>query len=148
MATACETPWGAAQVPDDVAVPQTVGIISFIEQGRAGASVTLQEGGKVLLPNGAPDLTGAAEVGRLLIMGEGRPAAPDGGVWYAAVPLWPQGCFYLESNGEIRGDRMALSLGFTLPLSDEWDEAEAWFVEYPTIGFCLDDSGAVVRPYS
>jgi hypothetical protein len=135
-------------VPDEVAIPDTIGIVSSIDQEPEGARVTLEDGATVLLPNGSRDLTGAAEVGRLLIVGEGRPADPDGGVWYAAVRAFPSGCFDLPGNGEVRGDRMALSLGFSLPLSDDWDETETTFVESPSVGFCLDESGAVVRPYS
>jgi hypothetical protein len=43
---------------------------------------------------------------------------------------------------------MALSEGFSLALSDEWDQPETTFVQSPVVGFCLDDSGTVVRPYS
>lgn len=144
----CDTPLGAPAVPDEVAVPITIGMIATSEQRDEGRLVTLEAGSTVLLPNAATDLTGPAADGRLLIVGEGRPAAPDGGVWYAAVPVLPSGCFDLAANGEIRGDRMALSLGFSLPLSDDWDETETTFVELPPVGFCLDESGAVVRPYS
>jgi len=148
--TAChpDRPLGAPGVPDDVVVPITIGMIAAIDQEAEGARVTFEDGETVLLPNGARDLTGQAEVDELLIVGEGRPAAPDGGVWYAAVRALPSGCFRLSANGEVRGDRMAFSLGFSLPLSDDWDETETTFVELPPVGFCLDDSGAVVRPYS
>jgi hypothetical protein len=135
-------------VPDNVATPDTIGIIASSQQEDDGRLVTLEDGSRILLPNDATDLTGPAADGRLLITGEGGPAAPDRGLWYAAVPRWPSGCLYLESNGVVRGDRMALSLGFSLPLDDGWDEAETTFVETPVVGFCLDDSGTVVRPYS
>jgi hypothetical protein len=149
MATACDPPLGAPVVPDDVVVPTTIGVIVTSEQTDDGRLVTLEDGGTALLPNAATDLTGPAADGRLLIVGEGGPAAPDGGVWYAAVPMRPSGCFVLSrANGEVRGDRMALSEGFSLPLSDEWTEAETSFVQSPPVGFCLDESGAVVRPYS
>jgi hypothetical protein len=62
--------------------------------------------------------------------------------------LRPPECFYIPANGEVRGERMALSEGFSLPLSDHWDEPETTFVQSPVVGFCLDDSGTVVRPYS
>jgi hypothetical protein len=147
--TACQFPLGAPQVPDDVAIPDTIGIIASSQQEDDGRLVTLEDGTRVLLPNDATDLTGPAADGRLLIIGQGGPAAPDGGVWYAAVPLRPSGCFILSrANGEIRGDRLALSLGFSLPLSDQWDESETTFVQSPPVGFCLDDAGTVVRPYS
>jgi hypothetical protein len=42
---------------------------------------------------------------------------------------------------------MALSDGFSLPLSEDWSETETTFVNSPPVAFCLDDSGAVVRPY-
>jgi hypothetical protein len=144
----CNPPLGAAGVPDDVVAPTTIGVIATSEQQDDGRLVTLEDGTAVLLPNGATDLTGPPADGRLLIVGEGRPAAPDGGVWYAAVAALPSGCFDLPANGEVRDDRMALSEGFSLPLSDEWDETETTFVNTPVVGFCLDDSGAVVRPYS
>jgi hypothetical protein len=149
IVAACDPPLGAPAVPEDVALPTTIGVIAEIDQGTEGAMLALESGATVLLPIGARDLTGQAEVGRLLILGEGMPAAPDGGVWYAAVPSRPSGCFVLSrANGEVRGDRLALSLGFSLPLSDEWSEAETTFVQSPPVGFCLDDSGAVVRPYT
>lgn len=146
--TGCDPPLGAPSVPEDVVVPATIGVIATSEQQGDGRLVTLEGDSTVLLPNGATDLTGPAADGRLLIVGEGGPAAPDGGVWYAAVRALPSGCFDLPANGEVRGDRMALSLGFSLPLDDEWDETETTFVETPVVGFCLDDSGTVVRPYS
>lgn len=150
MVTACDPdrPLGAPTVPDEVVVPLIIGVIAAIDQEAEGALVTLEDGATVLLPNGARDLTGQAEVDELLIVGGGRPADSDGGVWYASVRALPSGCFDLPANGEVRGDRMALSLGFSLPLSEDWVEAETTFVESPPVGFCLDDSGAVVRPYS
>lgn len=148
MACDPDRPLGAPTVPDEVVVPLIIGVIASSEQTDDGRLVTLDDGGTVLLPNAATDLTGPAADGRVLIVGEGRPAAPDGGVWYAAVHALPSGCFDLAANGEVRGDRMALSLGFSLPLGDDWDEAETNFVESPPVGFCLDGSGAVVRPYS
>jgi hypothetical protein len=148
LSTGCDPPLGAPPVPDEVAIPTTTGLIARSEQRDDGRLVTLEDGSSVLLPNGATDLTGPAADGRLLIVGDGRPAAPDGGVWYAAVPSWPSGCFYLDANGQVRSDRMALSLGFSLPLSDEWEEAETTFVQSPVVGFCLDNAGAVVGTYS
>lgn len=145
---ACQLPLGAPQVPDDVAIPATIGIIASSQQSDDGRLVTLEDGSRILLPNDATELTGPAADGRLLITGGGKPAAPGGGVWYAAVPRWSSDCLYLAANGEVRGDRMALSLGFSLPLSNQWSEAETIFVETPSVGFCLDDAGAVVRPYS
>lgn len=82
------------------------------------------------------------------IVGGGEPAAPDGGVWYASLPALPSGCYRIVANGEIRGDRMALSNGFSLPLSDAWDDPDRRFVSSPVRGFCLDDEGAAMRPYS
>lgn len=82
------------------------------------------------------------------MVGEGGPAESAGGVWYAAVRAYPSGCFYIDANGEVQGDRLALSEGFGLPLSPDWNETETRFVKSPPVGFCLDDSGAVVRPYS
>ena len=148
LSTACDPPLGAPPVPDEVAIPATIGLIAESEQRDDGRLVTLEDGTRVLLPNGGTDLTGPAADGRLLVVGEGRPPAPDGGVWYAAVPSWPSGCFYLDANGEVRGDRMALSLGFSLPLSDAWSETETTFVQSPVVGFCLDRTGAVVGTYS
>lgn len=148
LAAACNPPLGAPTVPEDVVTPTTIGIISTSEQRDDGRLVTLRDGSGLLIPIGATDLTGPAADGRLLIMGEGSPAAPEGGVWYAAVRALPSGCFDLPANGEVRGDRMALSLGFSLPLNDEWDETTETFVETPVVGFCLDAEGTVVRPYS
>lgn len=148
IVTGCDPPLGAPTVPEDVAVPSTVGVVGEIAQQSDGALVTLEDGGTVLLPNGARDLTGPAEVGRLIIVGHGGPDAPDRSVWYAAVRSWGPDCFRIVANGEIRGGRMALSEGFSLPLSDRWDETETSFVSSPVRGFCLDDFGAVVRPYS
>lgn len=145
VVTACQLPLGAPQAPDEVVVPTTIGLIATSEQEDDGRLVILEDGSRVLLPNGAADLTGPAADGRLLILGQGGPRAPDGGVWYAAVRALPSECFDLPANGVVRGDRMALSLGFSLELNDEWDEAETTFVETPVVGFCLDDSGTVVR---
>ena len=146
VAAGCDTPLGAPTAPSDVVVPTTIGLIARIEQRNEGELVTLEDGKTVLLPNVAHDLTGPTEDGRLLIVGEGRPANPDGGVWYAAVRAQPSGCFRIAANGEVRGDRLALSEGFSLPLSEAWAESETSFVEDALAGFCLDESGAVVRP--
>jgi hypothetical protein len=57
----CNLPLGAPDVPDVVAVPSTIGIVSGIEQQSDGALVTLVDGATVLLPNGASDLTGLSK---------------------------------------------------------------------------------------
>jgi hypothetical protein len=111
----CDPPLGAPAVPDDVVIPTTVGIIATSEQRDDGRLVSLEDGSTVLLPNGATDLTGPAADGRLLIVGEGGPPAPDGGVWYAAVAQLPSGCFDLPANGEVRGTEWHCRRGSACP---------------------------------
>ena len=146
VAAGCDVPLGAPDVPDEVVAPSTVGVITDLAQQDDGVLATLDDGSTVLLPIGARDLIGGPEIGRLLIVGEGGPAESTEGVWYAALRALPSGCFDLPVNGEVRGERMALSVGFSLPLSDTWSETETRFVNSPPVGFCLDESGAVVRP--
>jgi hypothetical protein len=43
---------------------------------------------------------------------------------------------------------MAVSEGFSLPLSDDWSEAETSFEQSPPVGFCLDTPARSLRPYS
>ena len=143
----CNPPLGAPTVPAEVVTPTTIGLIESSELRDEGRLVELEDGSSVLLPTSAVDLTGPAADGRLLIVGQGGSAAPDGGVWYAAVHSWSPDCFRIVANGEVRGEWMALSEGFSLRLSDDWDEPETTFVGSPIRGFCLDDSGAVVQPY-
>lgn len=59
VVTACQLPLGAPQVPDDVAIPDTIGIIASSQQEDEGRLVTLEDGSRVLLPNDATELTGA-----------------------------------------------------------------------------------------
>lgn len=147
MLFGCDTPLGAVDVPDSVAMPTSIGVMKEAGVSNAGASVTLEDGQHLLIPRGAVELTGAPNVGELLITGSGREANPDGGPWYASIPRSGSGCFLIAANGEVRGDRLALSLGFSVPLSDRWDETETRFVESPSVGFCLDAEGRAVRPY-
>lgn len=145
LLAACEQPLGAADVPEDVVEPATIGVVADLERGDDGALTTLGDGREVLIPNGAKELSGPAEEGALLIVGRGGPAGSDEAVWYASLQSGPSGCYWIAANGEVRGQRMALSEGFSLPLSDDWAEAETVFINSPTVEFCLDASGAVVR---
>jgi hypothetical protein len=131
-------------VPDDVARPSVIGIVTDITQQRDGVLVGFEGGGTHLVPIGAAELTGTIEEGRLLIYGdEPRPNGPS--PWFAAVRGDPSGCFRVPVNGEIRDNRLALSLGFSVALSEDWDEAGESFVEAPPVGFCLNERGEAVR---
>ena len=138
----------ATEVPAAVTEPSVIGVIEVYEQTSDGALLTLEGGETVLLPPGSRELTGPVETGRLLIVGEGGPGPLAGDWWYSSLRRWPSGCFEIASNGEVRGERLALSEGFSVPLSDEWNETEVRFVDSPAVGFCLDSSGEAVRTYS
>ena len=146
LLSACDQPLGAADVPEDVVEPATIGVVASLARRDEGALATMDDSREVLIPNGAKELTGPAEEGALLIVGMGGPAESDDAVWYASLRSGPSGCYWIAANGEVRGQRMALSEGFSLPLSDQWGEAETVFINSPTIEFCIDASGAVVRP--
>lgn len=146
LLSACDQPLGAADIPDHVVEPETIGVVASLDRRDEGALATMDDGREVLIPNGARELTGPAEESALLIVGTGGPAGSDDGVWYASLRSEPSGCYWIAANGEVRGQRMALSEGFSLPLSDEWGEAETVFINSPTVEFCVDASGAVVRP--
>jgi hypothetical protein len=147
MATGCDQPLGAPTVPTDVVAPTTVGMIAKSEQRDDGILLTLENGETVVLPPDATDLTGQPNDGELVIVGTGGPAESSSGVWFAAVRAYSSGCFELTANGEVRGDRMATSFGFSLPLSEDWSETDRSFVNLPPVGFCLDESGEVVGTY-
>lgn len=146
LLSACDQPFGAANVPEHVVEPATIGVVASLARRDDGALATMADGSEVLIPNGARELTGPAEESALLIVGTGGPAESDDGVWYASLRSGPSGCYWIAANGEVRGQRLALSAGFSLPLSDQWDEAETVFINSPTVEFCVDASGAVVRP--
>lgn len=146
LLAACDQPLGAADVPEDVVEPATVGVVANLERRDEGALATMDDGREVPIPSGATELAGPAEERALLIVGMGGPAGSDDGVWYASLRPGPSGCYWIAANGEVRGQRMALSDGFSLPLSDQWDESETVFINSPTVEFCVDASGAVVRP--
>lgn len=143
----CDTPLGAVDVPDSVAIPTSIGVMREVVFPRTGASITLEDGETVEIAHGASELTGPLNEGALLIAGHGGPADKQGAGWYASVPARSPDCYFVSVNGEVRGDRLALSLGFSVPLSARWDETETRFVESPSVGFCLDEEGRAVRPY-
>lgn len=134
----------ADEVPTEVAEPSVIGVIEDYEQRGDGAFLELDTGETVLIPPRSRELTGPVETGRLLIVGEGRPPADDGDQWFASIRASPSGCFPIAANGEVRGDRLVLSEGFSVALSEEWDETEARFVDSPPVGFCLNSSGEAV----
>jgi hypothetical protein len=148
VATACDTPFVAEQVPDDIVSPTVVGLIADTESLRAELLVILEDGPEISLASNSVHLTGALLAGNLFIAGQGGPRASDGRTWYVGVSARPSGCFYLNANGEVRGERMAFSYGFSLPLSDEWSEQETIFIDSPSVGFCLNENGEVDSPYS
>ena len=136
---------GTAEVPDEVATPSVVGVIESRDRQADGTHIELRDGTTLVIPNGATVIAGVAEERELLIYGEDGIPGRSEGPWYAAVSRLSSGCYDVPVNGEVRGDRMALSYGFSLPLSDEWSETETEFIQSPPVGFCLDESGAVTR---
>lgn len=147
LLVACETPLFAESVPDDAVIPSVVGIIVDSEQRGADRVVTVTGGDQVTLTTDAIALGGATADGNLLIAGEGGPKASEGQMWYAGVSQWGEGCFQLSANGVVRGERLATSYGFSIPLSGQWNEAETRFIDVPAVGFCLNERGEVVSAY-
>ena len=43
----------------------------------------------------------------------------------------------------FRGDRLALSIGLSLPLSATWNETETEFIDYPEVGPLVPSDQAV-----
>ncbi|MGH2385048.1 MAG: hypothetical protein ACRDGB_08380 [Candidatus Limnocylindria bacterium] len=107
----------------------------------------LEDGRVVVISHEAQRLAGpTAAEGELLIYGEEPLPDGEGGPWIVGVRGYPNGCYLITANGEIRGDRMALSLGFSLPLADDFDtegRSGRTFVDAPTNSFCLDADGQV-----
>ena len=143
----CETPLFAEGVPDDAVRPTVIAIVADSEQRGADRLVTLTDGRHVTLDADAIALSGGAADGNLLIVGEGGPKGAEGQTWYVGVfPAGPD-CFDLSANGVVRGERLATSYGFSLPLSAQWDETETRFIKVPAVGFCLNERGEVVSAY-
>lgn len=141
----CDTPWFAEAVPDEVVEPAVVGVVADSEQRGSERIVTIKDGTQFTLTPDAVSLGAAVAEGFLLIAGHGGLKVADE-VWYTGVAPASPGCFDLNANGEVRDGRMALSHGFSLPLSEEWDETETEFVSTPALGFCLNAQGEVVAP--
>ncbi len=133
-------------VPDDVVEPVVVGVVADSEQQGSERIVTLEDGTQFSLTPDAVSLGAAVAEGFLLIAGHGGPKVADDDVWYSGVPPASSGCFDLSANGEVRDGRMALSHGFSLPLSEDWEETETEFLSTPARGFCLNAQGEVVSP--
>lgn len=145
--TACDTPLGAQPVPDEIANPTAVGVISAREIGDDGRMLTLSTGEELLLPFDATELYGLAEEGKLIIFGTGGPAESESDTWYAVFTERGSDCYDMPANGEVRGDRLATSLGFSVSLSTRWSEPEDVFINSPPVGFCLDESGEATSAY-
>jgi len=150
LLTGCRDPLGAPGVPDEAAFPSVIGIVKGLEREPDGVLVELADGSSVLVPNGANDLTGSIELGRLVFYGESGLAGDNDGPWFAAIRSLPSGCYRVPVNGEVRDDRLALSLGFSVPLSEEWpeNETETRFVNSPPVGFCLNEAGEADGTYA
>ena len=147
VSTACQTPLGAQPVPDEVATPSVVGVISSREIRDDGRLLTLATGVELLLPFDATELYGLAGEEKLIVFGTGGPAVSESNTWYAVFSERGSGCYEMPANGEVRGERLATSLGFSVPLSAEWTESEDVFVNSPQVGFCLNESGEATSAY-
>jgi hypothetical protein len=144
-ATACDTPLGVQSVPDEVVAPSSAGLITSAETRGDVHLVMLATGEELRVPVGATELYGLPGPGRVILFGSGGPATSDTDTWFAVLSQYGSGCYELPANGEVRGDRLATSLGFSVPLSDEWNETEDRFVDSPAVGFCQNDQGEAWR---
>lgn len=149
----------APRPPEQAVEPSIVGVVDSIAHSTEGR-IVLVDGTEITWDQVAFEITtrsGAA--GDLLIYGT-EPLEGGEAPWMIMVPPSvatvrngpPErsegrpACYQLLANGEVRGDRMALSTGFSLPLADPnhelWQQGE--FVDYPMRHFCLDEAGQVL----
>ncbi|HEX2766000.1 MAG TPA: hypothetical protein VHR55_05150 [Candidatus Limnocylindria bacterium] len=141
--------------PAEVVEPTIVGVVESIAHDTRGR-ILLVDGTEITWDQVAFEITTrAGSEGDLLIYGTDP---IDGGEapWMIMVPpsvatvgegsSARPACYRLLANGEVRGDRMALSVGFSLPIADpsdnRWQQGE--FIDYPMRDFCLDEAGRVL----
>ena len=144
---ACDAPLGAQPVPDEVVAASSAGLVTSAEISGDARLLTLAGGEELLIPLDATELYGLPDEGELILFGRDGPANSDTDTWFASFSEQGSGCYELPANGEVRGDRLATSLGFSVPLSDEWNETAHVFVDSPAVGFCLNESGQAWRAY-
>lgn len=152
------TPFAGCNPPRPPATtvePTIIGVVESVAHAR-GDGIRLEDGTEITWDEVAVELSErSGENGDLMIYGTDP---TDGGEapWILFVPPSVQtieqgrevrpACYLLSANGEVRGERMALSTGFSLPLADPnhpmWDQGE--FVDEPMRHFCLDAAGHVL----
>jgi len=143
------------RAPDRVVEPTIIGVVEEIGRDSRG-SIRLDDGTEITWDQVAFEITGrGGSEGDLFIYGT-EPIEGGDAPWmilvYPSVTTVGEGtdarpaCYLLQANGEVRGDRMALSTGFSLPLADPsdntWQQGE--FIDYPMRDFCLDEAGRVL----
>lgn len=161
VAVAAATPFSGCDypgVPATVAQPSAVGVIDRVEHEDDGTYVyTLAGGTTVVWPSNGAHLDGPAhpDEGDLLIYGESplhggetpwrATAQAVGGVVDDRGHTVRSPCYPLTADGEIRDGAMALSLGFRLPLAEDFPYAfpDERFLNLPGGNFCLDETGRV-----
>lgn len=141
--------------PDTVVEPTIIGVVDDISRA-SGGFIRLEDGTEITWDEIAFEIGGrSGSEGDLFIYGtepiEGGDApwmiilAPSTSTVGEGSDARPA-CYFLQANGEVRGDRLAFSTGFSLPLvdptDDQWQQGE--FIEYPMRDFCLDEVGRVL----
>jgi hypothetical protein len=131
--------------PESVVEPTLIGVVESIGHDSRGR-IRLVDGAEITWDEVSFEITGRSGAeGDLFIYGT-DPVEGGDAPWMIMVPPCARpACFRLDANGEIRGDRMALSTGFSLPLADpddeQWEQGE--FIDYPMRDFYLDEAGRV-----